>query len=214
MKSYDSSVNLSDSELIFEIYSRNKITVKPVYVSNRNFVFLDAFNNKINPSIFKNIDCIYTYCLMGNPVYVGSSINFYKNRLAKQLPALYVNKFSNMKSPSKGYNRKNARERFIYDIHEMNINIDALTLDIFCLHKNFLGEDYNPILKISDTNSIAYIEQAIINKFIFNGETLLNRVPALNHRTINMDVNSGSAFSRDIMVNNHPPSLVKLFETT
>lgn len=214
MKAYDGSVNIADAETIFNVYFRNKITVKPVHISNKNFMFLNAYNEKIDPSVFKNIDCIYTYSLMGNPIYVGSSINFFKNRLSKQLPSLYINKFLNMKSPSKGYNKKNARERFVYDIHEMNFNIDALTLDIFCLHKNFLGIDYDTILKITELNSIAYLEQAIINKFLFNGEVLLNKIPALNHRGIHMDADSGSVFSQDVILTNRTVSLDNLFETT
>lgn len=208
---YDSSIDFETSQEVYDIFQNNKIRVKPVHVEKNNFMFYDFFNNEIPPHLFAGMDCIYEYVLMETPIYVGSSTNFFRNRLTRQLPALYINKFFNMKSPSLGYNRKNAREKFIYDIHELNINKDALTLNILCLNKNVLKEKYNKIIEITKMNNIGFVEQGIINTYIRNGIQLLNKVPATHHRKLTSDISSGSKFSHDVYVKNRSSSLDGLF---
>jgi hypothetical protein len=161
---------------------------------------IDEYSNIFSSSKYAEVCCVYQYSLFDSPVYVGMSHNGHKNRFRKQLKSIFIDKNFNMKSPVLGYRKQNARDRFIYDIHEKSLNLHGLSLKILSLEHDNLGNDYEFVKDMIDRYSVSVYEQVLMNAHYRRGEDgmLLNKNPPANTSNALMTVRTKSHVVNDI----------------
>ena len=138
---------------------------------------VDKHGNRISPRKMKNVPAIYTNSLMGNTIYVGSTLNMFGNRLRHQIRA-YTNPNKNYKNPEKkNLFSKNVREPYIESFHKKGYTAEGVSFNILNLD-NLPPLEFNFIVEMVKKYGgfLTVLEQIIMNDVIFDGkgDNLLN----------------------------------------